>query len=390
MPISTRAVAEPNFHVQASRGGCPSRGLAAALCLLATVALPARAQEVNPLEATQEAMPPGAAQKVMPRGAAQGDAVGLYPIALPAGQEGLQARLASELHDGAAVLPGVRAFDLIAKSACLPDEGSCLAAAARHAQLNAMVSAEVSSTPSGYRFHVRAFAASGGALLGEEQGEVIGGPLDLAASLEHGVCTSLGAAPCAGKLWVGLVPGDGLNARLLVDGHDQGPLPLAGSLSLPVGRHLVQAGTAERRVRISYGREVRLACATRAGQPALLDEAELAADAVPAEALSLGLSPRAVEPVRAMVARVLLGSGAALLATSAGLELYSRTSAAQMGGRGGASTLASSDAEASRASAVHTASTAALLLAATGIGSIAAGGILVAATPGGLAAVGHF
>ncbi len=308
------------------------------------------------------------------------EAIGLYPISLPAGHEGLGGRLAAELHDGASALPGVRAFDLIPKGACEPDEGGCLAEAARSAHLDAVVSAQVSSTETGYRYHVRAFAARGGEPRGEEQGEVPGGPLDLAAALEHGVCAALGASPCNGSLWVGLVPGDGIDGNVLVDGVDRGSLPLAKPLSLPVGRHLVQAGGAERRVRISYGREARLLSTSRGGQPALLAEGE---SAVPAQVLAEGAAPAADTALpRAMIARFLLGSGAALLATGAGLGLYSAAH--------GSAQPASPAGVGQMGSARGAASTAALLLAATGVGSLAAGGILVAATPGGISALGHF
>ena len=308
------------------------------------------------------------------------EAIGLYPIALPAGHEGGEARLAAELHDGASALPGVRAFDLIRKGACEPDEGGCLAEAARTAKLDAVVSAQVSTTETGYRYHVRAFAARGGELRGEEQGEVLGGPLDLAAALEHGVCTALGAAPCNGSLWVGVVPGDGIDGSVLVDGVDRGSLPLAKPLSLPVGRHLVQAGGAGRRVRISYGREARLLSTSRGGQPALLAEGE---SAVPAQVLAEGVAPAADGALpRAVIARILLGSGAALLATGAGLQLYSAT----RGSAQPASPASPGQAGPGRGAA----GTAALLLAATGLGTLAVGGILVAATPGGLSAGGHF
>src|SRR5258708_6684060 len=111
--------------------------------------------------------------------AAASDKIGLYPIALPEGQELLAERLEAQLHEGAAALPRVKAIDLVAKSACAPDEGECLAGSARKIGFDQMVSAQVAQTPHGYRFHVRAFAARDGALKGEHQGEVRGGPLDL-------------------------------------------------------------------------------------------------------------------------------------------------------------------------------------------------------------------
>jgi hypothetical protein len=299
------------------------------------------------------------------------EAIGLYPIALPSGHEGVGARLAAELHDGASALPGVRTFELMPNGACEPDEDGCLADAARSAKVDAVVSAQVSTTETGYRYRVRAFAARGGQLRGEEQGEVVGGPLDLAGALEHGVCTALGAAPCNGSLWVGLVPGEGTDGNVVVDGVDRGSLPLARPLSLPVGRHLVQAGSAERRVRLSYGREARLLSTSRGGRPSLLAEGE---SAVPAQSvLAEEAAPAAgtAQP-RALVARLLLGSGAALLAVGAGLQLYSATHGS------------------AQSASPNGVSTAALLLAATGVGALAVGGILVAATPGGLSAVGRF
>lgn len=317
------------------------------------------------------------------RGVAQaegGEAIGLYPLALPAGHEALQDRLAAQIHDGAAALPGVRAFDLIPRGVCLADEGDCLAAAARSANLDGIVSARVDALPQGYRYHLRAWEARNGALRGEERGEIAGGPLDLAGALEHGVCAALGRAPCAGTLRVRVEPGMG-PARLTVDGKDLGALPLGQPARLPVGRHLVEAGGAERRVRISYGREAQLLRTARAGTPVLLDAAEAAVDAAPLAALAEGPAPRDPGPGRAMVARLLVGAGAALLATSAGLELYARTSSAQADPRAPPGETAAGPARAG---------TAALLIGATGLGALAAGGILFAATPGGVSAAGRF
>src|SRR5205814_4788969 len=125
-------------------------------------------------------------------------------------------RLEAQLHEGAAALPRVRAIDLVAKSACAPDEGECLAASARKTGFDQMVSAQVAQTPHGYRFHVRAFSARDGALAGEHQGEVRGGPLDLASALELGVCHALGAAPCLGELALSSEEGVA-GTRLIVD-----------------------------------------------------------------------------------------------------------------------------------------------------------------------------
>src|SRR5712691_12273503 len=93
--------------------------------------------------------------------------VGLYPLSLPDGQGQLQESLAAQLHEGAADLPGVKAFDLVAHSACAPDEGECLGAAARRAGVEAMVSAAIEATAQGYRWHLRAFALEGKVLAEE-------------------------------------------------------------------------------------------------------------------------------------------------------------------------------------------------------------------------------
>lgn len=334
------------------------------------------------------------------------EAVGLYPVALPEGHEAAQARVLAELHEGAAALPGIRVFDLVGRSACAPDEGACLAEAARGSNLDAVVSAQVEAVATGYRFRVRAFSAPGGALRGEERGEVAGGPLDLEGALEHGVCAALGRGPCEGSLWVGLVPGEDADGQLVIDGVDRGSLPLARPLLVPIGRHRVQAGAAEARVRVAYGRAVRLVATARDGEPALVDAEGRAAPAIaepaaaperesasavarsrpgaPADAVAAPAPGAGLEgaPARVLVARVLLGSGAALIAAGAGMGLYAAANAprAQATPSGGAPAAGTGGG----------ASTAALLLAASGAGALAVGGIVVMATPGGLAAVGSF
>lgn len=296
--------------------------------------------------------------------------IGLYPLSLPDGQAQLGDRLSAQLHEGAAVLPGVRAFDLVAHSACGADEAPCLAAAARHAGLEAMISAAVTASDSGYRFQLREVAADG-ALLHESRGEVRGGPLDLAGALEHGVCELLSAGPCEGELRVlgerrsPALPEEvnSVHQGVVVDGEDRGALPV--TLRLPIGRHLVQVGDAERRVRIAYDRTALLTAAMRAGSLALLDAPAPPASAAPLAAVSAAAP--APQP-RATAARLLFGSGLALLVAGAGVALYSGTSA-------GAQTHAG---------------LAAAALAATGAGATLAGGLLLALTPSGAALHGEF
>ena len=307
--------------------------------------------------------------------------IGLYPISLPDGQAQLGDRLAAQLHEGAAALPGVHAFDLVAHSACGADEAPCLAAAARHAGLEAMISAAVSASDSGYRFQLREVAADG-ALLRESRGEVRGGPLDLAGALEHGVCELLSAAPCEGELRVSgeqrspALPEEvnSVHQNVVVDGQDRGPLPV--TLRLPVGRHAVKVGDAERRVRVSYARTAHLTAAMRAGSLALLDAPGAFSSVAPAASAPLASSAplaavSAAAPIpqpRATAARVLFGSGLALLASGAGVALYSGT---PVGASTGAGLVAAA-------------------LAATGAGAMVAGGLLVALTPSGAALHGEF
>jgi hypothetical protein len=296
--------------------------------------------------------------------------IGLYPLSLPDGQEQLEGRLAAQIHDGASALPGVRAFDLVPHSACGADEAPCLAAAARQAGLEAMISAGVVATESGYRFQLREVAADG-AMLRQSRGAVRGGPLDLAGALEHGVCELLGAAPCEGELQVAaeeVSPGAAA-LRVFVDGKDRGSLP--AMVRLPVGRHAVKVGEAEQRVPISYARTVRLTAALRAGSLALLDDSPassfVAPVAAPVPLAAVSAAPPVSQP-RAMAARVLFGSGLALLAAGAGAAVYSGTAAGSRGNAG----------------------LAAAALAATGAGAMLAGGLLVALTPSGAALRGEF
>ena len=321
--------------------------------------------------------------------------IGLYPLQLPGGQEELAQRLAVQLHEGAATLPGVQAFDLVAHSACAPDEGGCLAQAARRAGLEAMIGAELHATPRGYSYRLRVFDLKG-VEQGSAEGDVQGGPLDLAAALEHGVCEALGAAPCLGTLK--LQSGDdAAGAHLWLDGQDQGALPLGKALSLPVGRHVVKLGDDERRVRVSYGREARLSAGLRGGQLALLDAASpggvlavALAEATPRSALAIAppaalsaaAAPRALQPERDRAVRVLFAGGAALLAAAAGVGLYSHLEANALDARYRSGAL--TDADAGRYRTLHTATIAATALAATGAGAVLSGALIFSLGPTGL------
>jgi hypothetical protein len=118
--------------------------------------------------------------------AALAESVGFYPLQPPHGDAQLAAQLASQLHEpkGGTVLVTVE------PSSCAADEDVCLAAAARRAGLAAITSAAVEEIASGYKLHVRAFAADQ-KLLGEWQQEVP--RAELGAALQRGVCESLGA-----------------------------------------------------------------------------------------------------------------------------------------------------------------------------------------------------
>jgi len=309
--------------------------------------------------------------------AAMPERIGLYPISLPEGQAALQESLAAQLHEGAADLPGVKAFDLVAHSACAPDEGECLGAAARRAGVEAMVSAAIEATAQGYRWHLRAFALEG-KVLAEEKGEIQGGPLDLGGALELGVCSLLGAAPCLGEIRIASDAGVA-SAHVFVDGEDRGALPIEKPISAAVGRHAVAVGQSdEKRVRVSYGRTARLVCSLRAGAPALLDEADLAAPAAaPADQITLA-------EARTRAAQILVAAGAGLLAAAAGAELYTHLGSQPVAGGSRSGALTQTNSGVRRTGILATA------LAFTGAGAIAAGGLVFALTPSGAALQGRF
>lgn len=311
--------------------------------------------------------------------------MGLYPIALPLGQEQLEGRLSAFLHEGAATLPQVKAFDVLPRGSCAPDEAECLAGTVARAGLDEIISAQVLATERGYSTHLRLYGKDG-KLRSDLEAKVQGGPLDLAASLELGVCRLLGAAPCLGELRVSSDPAVA-GAELWVDGKLQGPLPLPGPISLTVGRHVVQLGKDEARVRISYGRAAQISCGMRGERPALLDALALSAPA----ALPLSAGPQGISPEpepRSRAARVLVASGAALLAASAGFGLYSRVEAHALDSRYQSGALSAADAPAY--SGVRTTGTIALALAATGAGALVAGGLVFALAPSGATLFGRF
>ena len=306
--------------------------------------------------------------------------VGLYPLSLPEGQAQLQERLAAQLHEGAATLPGVTAFDLLPQSSCAPDEGACLAEVARKSGVDQTVTAAVEQTGKGYRFHLRVFERA--RLRDELSEEVQGGPLDLAAALEHGVCRAMGAAPCLGELQLGS-SAEVAGQHLTVDGLDRGPLPLP-TLQLAVGRHLLKVGDSELRVRVSYGRATRARCEERQGAPALIDGSAALPAAVAVQAQPMAPEVRA----RSRAALTLFSAGAALLVASAGAGLYSHIAASQLDSRYQRGAL--TDADAGRYAAVHRTGTLALALAATGAGAIAASGLVLALSPSGASIFGSF
>ncbi len=358
-----------------------------------------------PLKTSKTAQAQAAKAAAVP----DGESIGLYPLQLPAGQEQLQDRLLAQLHDGASSLPRVRAFDLIPRGACAADEGGCLAAAGRAARLSQMVSGQVESTTKGYRFTLRLFSSKDGAPIGEERASVEGGPLDLAGGLEHGVCALLGAAPCAGNVLVRAGEG-AAGVRLFVDGQDQGALPLARPLALPVGRHVVKAGGEERRVRVSYHRDTRLLCEKRGGAPALVDDtpdatplatqkvasATVAAASIPAPAAAV--DARSAPGVgQARVGKYLLVGAGVLLAAAAGFEWYARNASSALDAR--YRTGALTDADKPSYGAVHTAGTTAVVLGAAGLGALGLGGLVLllpsgpaggAKAPAGAAVQGRF
>jgi hypothetical protein len=306
--------------------------------------------------------------------------VGLYPLSLPEGQGQLQERLTAQLHEGAATLPGVTAFDLLPQSACAPDEGACLAEVARKSGVDQTLTAAIEQTSKGYRFHLRVFERA--RLRDELEDEVQGGPLDLAAALEHGVCRAMGAAPCLGELQLG-ASAEVAGQHLLVDGLDRGALPLP-PLQLSVGRHQLKVADSELRVRVSYGRATRAHCEERQGAPALIDGNAALPEAVAVQARPLAPEVRA----RSRTALTLFSTGAALLVASAGAGLYSRVAASQLDSRYQKGVL--TDGDASRYAAVHRTGTLALALAATGAGAIAASGLVLALSPSGASIFGSF
>ena len=306
--------------------------------------------------------------------------VGLYPLSLPDGQAQLQERLAAQLHEGAATLPGVKAFDLLPKSACAADEGACLAEVARRSGVDQVITAAVEKSEAGYRFHLRVFEE--GKLRDELAEEVRGGPLDLSAALEHGVCRAMGAAPCLGELQLASA-GEVAGPRLLVDGLDRGALP-AAPLSLAVGRHPLKVGESELRVRVSYGRVAHARCEERQGAPALLDGAAALAPLAASPADPLTPEVRS----RSRVALTLFSAGAALLVASAGAGLYSHVASSQLDARYQRGAL--TDADNARYDGVRRTGILATALAATGAGAIAASGLVLAFSPDGASIFGSF
>jgi hypothetical protein len=206
--------------------------------------------------------------------------------------------------------------------------------------------------------------------------------------------------------------GDGAaGVRLFIDGQDQGALPLAKPLAIPVGRHIVKAGAEERRVRVSYHRDTRLLCEKRGGAPALVDDTPdatpmvantkvasatvaSATNAAPAAALDAGTAPGSGQ---AKVGKYLLVGGGVLLAAAAGFEWYARSKSATLDER--YRTGALTDADKPAYGAVHTAGTTATILGAAGLGALGLGGIVLllpsgpaggAKAPAGAAVQGRF
>lgn len=118
--------------------------------------------------------------------AALAESVGFYPLQLPRGETRLAARLATQLYEPKGGSPLLA----VEPASCAPDEEVCLAGVAKKAGLDAIASASVAETASGYKVHVRAFAPDQ-KLIGEWQGDVR--ESDLGAALQRGVCESLGA-----------------------------------------------------------------------------------------------------------------------------------------------------------------------------------------------------
>lgn len=335
-----------------------------------------------------------------------GERVGLYPIALPWADRAQGLRLAAWIQEGAATLPGVRSLEVISEGACLPDEGRCLGLAAKTAKLDAILSARVDATERGYKWRLRRFL-SNGEPRGEEQGEVIGGPLDLAGSIEGGVCRVLGAAPCAGELQIAAEPAL-TGQHLFVDGRDAGALPLARPLSLPIGRHAVRVAASERRVRVSQGKVARVFAGQGASGPSLSEEPVaaaapnatseapplLAAAAGPTRLYSAAYVPHPIAlrtPTadgRTIAVRALVASGLGLIAAGAGVGLFAQIEGHRLDQRYRSGAL--SDADKPGYGQVHTAGLAASALVATGVGALAAGGLVFALTPSGPSLSGKF
>ncbi len=335
----------------------------------------------NPLPTRQ-----GAVERI---GLQAGERVGLYPFALPDGQRAFADQLTAQLRDGAAGLPNLQSLKALAHGACLTDESTCLAAAARNDALTEMVAGRVLATPKGFAFELHLFAADDGRELSVQRGTIEGGPLDLAGGLEHGLCKLLGGAPCEGSL---LVAGAGVvGTHLVVDGRDLGTVPLSAPVSLPVGRHLVRAGNDERRIRIAYGRETRIVCAAKTGEVALLDgdgaPSALSGEA-PADAVAAVPASTAETSVRTRAARLVLAAGGALLMTAGGVELYARVQGAVLDNRYQRGQLTSADA--ASYGRVHSAGVAALIVGATGLGALAVGGTLFLLSPDGASIQGKF
>jgi hypothetical protein len=310
--------------------------------------------------------------------------VGLGPIELPGGDASHSERLAAAIRQGAAPA------EVVPAGACLADELRCLAAAAKQAGVEAVLTARIAATERGYKFHLRRVTAAGD-VRGEEQGEVQGGPLDLAGSLEGASCKLIAGAPCAGEL---AIAADAAPAgqRVLVDGRDAGVLPLQKTLSLPVGRHAVRIGDREERVSISNGRTAQLAASQLAEAPGVT--APAAGAEAPTVLHSAAFTPVRIamaEPTsegRSIAGRALIAAGIGLIAAGAGFGLYAQVEQWRIDGRPRANTLttaASPDNGSARRAGL-----AAAALAATGVGAIVAGGVVFALTPTGAAVSGEF
>jgi hypothetical protein len=336
------------------------------------------------------------------------ETLGIYPVELPDGLTGFADKLAAQLRDGALGLPKISAVQKLTRGACLFDEPGCLAEVAKSAQVSRLVSGKVRVAPQGYGFELRLIDARDGRELGTQTGGVVGGPLDLAGGLEHGLCELMGGDPCTGTVHV---QGDGSDGvHVSIDGADRGALPLP-ALALPVGRHLIRVADQEKRVRIAYLRETQLACAGSGSQLTLTDLGTdliqgVASDpmapinpgaptvAAPQSALPsstptnyASASSAKMDP-RTRAGRVLLALGGALLMTSAGLEIYARAESNTLERRYQTGQLTPAD-EASYGK-VHTAGVAALLVAATGVGAVVTGGILFLISPTGAGVGGKF